>query len=126
MNVGAILYARLSTDAAVAALVGSRIEPEEVGQETDLPALAYAVSLADEGEGTAPMVRATVTVYCLAHTEGAAHALGVAVDAALAGFAARNGSTRIAPLQRSGWDYLRDHELNVWQVRLTYQTLVVF
>jgi hypothetical protein len=126
MNVGAILYARLSTDAAVANLVESRIEPEEIGQETTLPALAYQVTLADESEGTAPMRRASISIYCQAHTEPDAHNLAVAVDAALSNYAARSGTTRTGPLQRAGWEYLRDHELNIWQVRLTYQTWVVF
>lgn len=126
MNAGAILYARLAAAAAVTAIVGTRILPLEVTQEIDLPALAYSVQLADAGEGTAPIQRATATLYCMAHTEAGAHDLAVAVNGVLDGYAAVNGGTRLAPLQRAGWDYLRSHELNLWQVTVTYQTWVVY
>lgn len=126
MNAGAIIYGRLAAAAGVTAIVGTRILPLEVTQEIDLPALAYSVQLANAGEGTAPIQRATVTVYCMAHTEAGAHDLAVAVNAALDGYAAVNGNTRLAPLQRAGWDYLRSHELNLWQVTVSYQTWVVY
>jgi hypothetical protein len=126
MNAGAIIYARLAASSGVTAIVGTRILPMEVTQEIDLPALAYSVQLADAGEGTAPIQRATVTLYCMAHTEAGAHDLAVAVNGALDEYAAVNGATWLAPLQRAGWDYLRSHELNLWQVTVTYQTWVVY
>jgi hypothetical protein len=126
MNVGAILYSKLTGAAAVSAIVGQRVLPVERDQETELPAAVYVVQLGESNEGTAPLQRAIITVNALAHTETEAHNLAVAMDGTLNGLAARNGATNLGPLSRTGWlpDYVQ--ELNLWIVSLTFEGWVTY
>lgn len=126
MKAGEIINGRLVADTAVAAIVSTRVQPVTVPQEVDLPAAAYQVSITDPSEGTAPLQRCSVTVHCLAHDDTTANTLAIAVDAALNGYAARNGGTYMRTLERVGWDEFRDPEQNVWGRTLSYQTWITF
>lgn len=126
MKAGAIINARLIGDAAVAAIVGTRVHPILVPLEVDLPAVAYQVSLEDSTGGTAPLQRCTVTIHCMAHDDNTADALAIVADAALSNYTARSGTTYLYPMERIGWDEFRDPEQDVWGRTLTYRTWISF
>lgn len=120
MSAGQIVYERLVGDAGVAAVVGTRVLPLLAVLDTELPCVVYQVGIDDEGEGTAPVQRCTVTVNCLAHDEEQAHDAAVAVDAALNGYSGAAGGVRLSALVRGGSQDEYDEEINVWRRTLTF------
>lgn len=126
MNVGSLVYGGLVADGAVAAIAGNRVLPVEVGQEVDLPAVAYVVAVGDGVEGSAPLQRVSVTAHCLAHTEGAAHDLADACDGVLHGLGGVAGGTRLLPLDRTNRQPDYNQELNLWVVSLGYEGWAAF
>jgi len=121
-----IVYAALTGNAGVTAIAGTRVKPQVVPDKVDLPAVAYAVQVDTPIDGSAPLQRAMITCYCLAHDEAAAQNLAVAVDAVLNGYAATSGSTRLSEFVRNSWDEIRDTEMEVWGRTLVYQTWIMY
>lgn len=85
------VYAILVEDAAVGALVGTRVYPQRIPQDVELPAVAYsristrrAQRHGGTGEGRR-LARARVQVNCEAGSYGQAKALASAVVGALDG-----------------------------------------
>lgn len=88
MSIETGLYSKLAGTAGVAALVGTRIYPQVVPQEQDLPALAYQrISGAPRytHSGDAGLTRARFQITCLAATYAGVKALAAVVRAALTG-----------------------------------------
>jgi len=89
MRLEEALYAHLSGDADVAALVGDRIYPLLVPQDADLPALAYqrisGVPIYAH-DGPPGLARARVQITCLGRSYSEAKDLAARVRAALSGY----------------------------------------
>lgn len=83
------LYATLSAAAGVTALVATRIYPDIVPQDADLPAIAYqrtATEFLNTLHGGAPLGHtATLEITCVAESRPGANAVANAVVTALAG-----------------------------------------
>lgn len=83
------LYATLSGAAGVTALVSTRIYPDIIPQDADLPAIAYqrtGTEFLNTIHGGAPLGHAaTLEITCVGETRPAANAIANAVVAALAG-----------------------------------------
>lgn len=86
MSAETTFYATLSGAAGVTALVASRIYPDNVAQEVDLPAVAFS-RIATEVIGTmsAPVVttKASIECWCMATSRAQAEAVADAAIAAL-------------------------------------------
>lgn len=126
MKAGDIIYAKLTGAAAVAAIVATRVYPNDAPLDVDLPCAYYEVQLTDAVDGSAPMQGVQVSVGCLAHTEATAHSLAAAVDGALNGISAYSGGTWLRGLTRLGRTESRDAENNLWGVLLVYGASVTF
>ena len=116
MSAETALFAALSGAPAVTAIVGAgaatRIYPDVVPQEIELPAVAFlrgATEYVHTLSALAVDQRATLDVICLAETRLAAEQLGDAVEAACV-------SARQPPASRRA-DY--DHENGIWATVLT-------
>lgn len=125
MELGKILFSRLSSDAGVSAIAESRIFPQSIPLETDKPAVAYDFNLNDPYDGSAPILSANVTVGCWGRTNDVAHNLGRAVLEALDSYSGQSGGTRLAPLTFAGQSESQDFDVGAWGVILTFQGLVV-
>jgi len=95
MNVEESLYAELATHGGVAALVGTRIYPEELPQPATLPAITYSLSSTatehTQRETASTIVIPDMQVQCWAETYSGAKALATQVKAALDGFVGQLG-----------------------------------
>ena len=103
------LYAHLAADAAIAALVSTRIYPMLVPQDSDLPAIAYQrISRIGQHshDGASVPARARIQITCLASTYSGAKALAGAVEDALDGYSGTVSSVVI--------DAFLDNELDEW------------
>lgn len=86
------LFDYLSSDPAIAAIVGTRIYPMRLAEKTLIPAISWnRVSTQrqytyDSYEDTDAFVTARVQINCWAYTHGEADELGGAVLAALSGY----------------------------------------
>ena len=118
--IGAIIYAALAGNTTVAALVGTRIYPEEAPADADLPLVVYGVSMADGIEGTAPLTRCTVTANSYAATDATAESLGAAVRAALDGYSANGSGIGVRELLLSDTNELRDEDMGLWGRMATF------
>ena len=125
MDLGKIIYSRLSTVTGVVALAGNRIYPQVIPQETDRPALAYDFTLNNPVDGTAPVLDANVVIGCWALTNEAAHQLARATHDALQNYGGQVTGTRMGPLDYVGQTESFDFEFNVWGVVLTFGCVVV-
>lgn len=96
MSAETVAYAALNAASAVTGLVSTRIYPDFVPQEKDLPAVAInraATEFINTIHGSAPLGSiATLEVWCMASTRSAAEAVADAVVATLAaaGFSITN------------------------------------
>lgn len=90
MSAESELYTLLSTDPVVMGLVASRIYPDVIDRDVDVPAIAYVRT------GTEPEVtldgaiapgEASIEIACYGHTKAAAEALADALEDALEGSA---------------------------------------
>ena len=61
MDIGPIVYERLTGYAAVAALVGTRVSAIEASDKEALPLIIYQVTLNEGVDGTAPVAAASAT-----------------------------------------------------------------
>lgn len=92
-QVEALLFERLTTDGAVAGLVGRRVHPDRLPQNAAYPAIRYVVIdrvevLAKPSQAGLRIVRARVQVDCYAPTYSAVKGLAGAVKAAIYGWLA--------------------------------------
>lgn len=86
MNVGQIIYGRLSAVAGVTALVSTRIYPDIAPQNATFPYVVFQklrTSPTDTKEGTSPLDKLLVQVDCYSNNYDNAHALAAAVRTAL-------------------------------------------
>lgn len=124
--IGDIIYQALSSNLAVAALVGTSIYPEEAPLEADLPLVVYIVRLAEGGpEGTAPLARCTITANCYAATDAAADAIGAAVREVLDGFDGNGAGYQVRQLSLSDYGEVRDPEMALWGRLATFAGWIV-
>jgi hypothetical protein len=109
----------------VAALVGTRIYPEQAPDEADLPLIVYTVKTADGVDGDAPVVRCTVTANCYAATDDDADALGAAVRAVLNEYAGAATGVRLHLAPPPDYSEFRDPEIALWGRLLTFSGWIV-
>lgn len=112
--IGAIIYTALATNATVAALVGTRIYPEEAPADADLPLIVYTVRTAVSIDGTAPLLRCNVTANSYASTDATAESLGAAVRTALDGYSANDSGIGVRQLLLADTNELRDEDMGMW------------
>jgi len=122
---GDIVRSLLAGNAGVAAIVGTRIYPDESPDKAALPLIVYGARLAEQIDGTAPVSPATVDVHCYASSDDGALALAEAADAALNGQGGASGTTRILSLVQDDWDTARDSSVSEWAQLLRYSGVVV-
>ena len=125
MDLGKIIYTRLSTVPGVVAIAGDRIYPEVIPQETDRPAIAYDFTLNNPVNGTAPVIDGTVLIGCWAKTNDAAHQLANAANAAMQDYSGQSGSLLAKWFDNGGQTETFDFEYAVWGVVLTFNCVVV-
>lgn len=122
MSLGAQIFTRLSAAPGVAALVGSRVFPNELPQDVVVPALVYVV-VADRPESSltgavASLLRAArVQVDAYARTSLAAHQLADAVEAAIGDL--REPSPGLSVELEASRD-LFDHETRFYRVQMEF------
>jgi hypothetical protein len=121
-----ILYDKLVATSAVTALASTRIYPDVVPDQVDLPAVMIDIVLQPTVDGTAPLQMATVSCSAWAHSEDGAHDLAAACDAVLDGYTGYKAGTWLRSLSRSGRAEVRDIELNFWAVRLDYAAAITY
>lgn len=105
--IGAALAQHLGADAAVAAIVGTRIHPQVIPQRIPagvprVPAVVYSVSGVQRGVaycGTDRLVRAAVAIDAYAQGYDAARALAAAVRTALVDFSGTMGTSTTVPVR---------------------------
>jgi hypothetical protein len=125
MDMGKIIYDRLTGNAGVAALVATRVYPDEAPDDADLPLVVYGVQLSDQNDGTAPMKECTITAHGWAASDSTAQSLAEALHAALEGYNGQADTTALRCLTLTAYDEERSFEMNVWGRLLTYSGLVV-
>jgi hypothetical protein len=108
------VYAALAANAGVAALVGTRIYPEQAPDEAELPLVVYTVKAGEALDGLIGMWPCT-----------AAEALGVAVRAALDGYDGQDASYLARGLWLSDYGELRDAEMSLWGRLAAFQGWIV-
>jgi hypothetical protein len=84
------IYAHLITDAGVSALASTRIYPQTIPQDIDLPAIAYqriSGPRISAHDGPTGLARARMQLTCQASTYTAAKGLAMAARRALDGYA---------------------------------------
>lgn len=123
--IGAIIYQALASNAAVAALVGTRIYPETAPNEADLPLIVYTVRTADGLDGNAPMMRCTITANCYAATDASAESVGAAIRAVLDGFDGNGTGVQARSLSLSDMSEFRDPEMALWGRLATFAGWIV-
>lgn len=89
MSAESVAYSLLTADGAVAALVSTRVYPDFIPQERDLPAVAVTRTeteyITTIHAGTPQAILATIEIWCLASTRLGAENLADAVIDALTG-----------------------------------------
>lgn len=123
--IGAIIYAALAGNATVAALVGTRIYPEEAPADADLPMIVYTVRTAEGIEGSAPLLRCTVTANGYAATDATAESRGVAVRAVLNGFDGNGSGVQVRQLSLSDSNEARDSDMSEWGRLATFTGWII-
>ena len=123
--IGAILYAALSADSAVAALVGTRIYPEVAPDEADLPLIVYTVRANEPVDGDAPVQRCGVTANVYAATDAVAESAGRAVRAVLDGFDGSDALYQVRQLLLTDYQEFRDPEMALWGRLATFAGWIV-
>ena len=88
MNAEKVVYALLSADAGVTAIVSTRIYPSELPQQIAVPAIVYRhIDTVDRptihGDGGAQLVQSRISVIALANDYSAIKAIHEAVKAAM-------------------------------------------
>ena len=86
MNVGQIIYGRLSAVAGVTSLVSTRIYPDMAPQNATFPYVVFQklqTQPTDTKEGVSPLDKLLVQVDCYSNNYDNAHALAAAVRTAL-------------------------------------------
>lgn len=126
MDIGAIIYDRLANDAAVAAIVGTRITAIEASDKEALPLIVYNPTVDGANDGTAPLVDCSVEVHCWAADDGTAQQLADAVIASLHDYSARLGDTWLYWLQFRTKREDRSFEFNEWGRLLTFQGMAAY
>ncbi len=95
----------LSADAAVAALVGDRIRPDQLGEADTLPAIIVEIASATPAtdlNGAGDTGQAVVDVVCIGTTRAAATAVEQAVRSALNGYRGTAAGHTLAPITYDG------------------------
>lgn len=124
-DVGVIVRAALESDAAITALAGTRIYPEEAPENEDLPLIVYGAKVNNPTDGDAPIWECTVECHCWAADDDEADTLAAACDTILSGFSGHSNGTWLRPLTLDDWADARDADNNEWGRLLTYSGLVV-
>ena len=118
--IGAIIYSALANNAGVAALVGQRIYPEEAPDEADLPLIVYGVQANEQIDGSARLIRSTVTVNTYAATDTAAEAVAAAIRTALEDYNGTDSGATLRALHLDQYAELRDQEVALWGRLMTF------
>lgn len=125
MDLGSIIYTRLSEAVAVTALVSTRIYPDEAPDEADAPLVVFGVTINESNEdGTAPITSATITASCYANTDSTAQTLSDAVAAVLRDWSGV-GDVRMLHLTINQVQQVRSFEYNLWGRLQTYSAVVL-
>ena len=98
MSIESGLYAHLTSDPDVSALVGDRIYPLLVPQDATLPAIAYQrISTGRDETHTGPsgLSQARIQLTCIADSYDAAKAVADAVRSSLDGFSGTMGGINV-------------------------------
>lgn len=98
MTIEAGIYAHLIADSGVFGLVGTRIYPQVIPQDAEMPAMAYQrISGPRDHAHTGPtgLVSARVQLTCMAASYDGAKALGEAVRAAMDGYSGTMGTVTV-------------------------------
>lgn len=85
----------------------------------------YTVRTAEGLDGTAPLVRCTVTANGYAATDSMAESLGAAVRAALAGFDGSSSGVRVRQLTLADGSKLHDTDVALWGRLATFTGWIV-
>ena len=125
MDLGKIVFSKLSGNAGVSALAGSRIYPGTIPLEIDRPCLSYDIGSLPGVDGTAPVYSPTVNVSCFAREKADAHGLAAAVDAVLEGGSGSTTGVALRAMYKSSYQEGYDPDLNCFAVLLTYTAMVV-
>jgi hypothetical protein len=123
--IGGIIYGALVGNATVAALVGTRVYPEEAPDKAAMPFIVYTVGAGEFVDGSAAMWQAAVTISCYAATDSQAETLRAACDAVLEGYNGQDASYLARGLWRTDYSEVRDAEFNLWGRLATYQGWIV-
>lgn len=118
--IGAIIRTALAGDAALTALVGTRIYPEVAPDEAGLPFVVYTIRGGEGVEGNAPLWSVTVTANAYGESDGQAEAVGQAVRAVLDGFDGGDAVYLVRALWMTDYSEQFDFELAEWGRMLTF------
>jgi hypothetical protein len=126
VDIGAVVYQRLASDAAVAAIVGTRIAAIEASDKDVLPLIVYAPTIEGDSDGTAPVRSCTVEVHCWAKDDSVAQQLADAVTASLQGYSGHRAGTWVHHLSLRTQRDDRNFEYNEWGRLLTFEGMAAF
>jgi hypothetical protein len=128
MIIGKALYSILSGDSGLSALVGTRIYPELIEQEADLPAICYALDSTTPNptkDSTSTVDQNNFRVFCVAKGYAECIDIGEAVRAALD----RNGGSiagvEVASINFKSSDIERDFDQGVYVIDQGYTARVL-
>lgn len=113
------IHHRLSTDADIAAVVGSRVYRVKMPDNPTLPALTFQTltGTADETtDGPSGLLMPVIGIDCWATTAGAAQALAVLVKAALHPFRGEYSGVTIHSVQEWSYVDLYDPDTEIYHV----------
>lgn len=128
MSIQSSLYAFLSADAGVSALVSNRIFPlvvpgQDFDEVTKRPCLVYAQQGVDRSKTfceTIDLQQATFSIDCYAKTYAAAVSLSAAVETALLDYKGPMGDQEIADVALQNKFDLMDLEPGLFRVALSF------
>jgi hypothetical protein len=123
MTLTTAVVTRLRTEAATAALLGSRIYPLVLPQAPMLPALAYTrISQGEQftSNGPSGLRRVRIQLDCYAETYDAARALADAVRNALNGWRDLSLGVQVAKLAPDSEQDLHEDEVGSYRVTMDF------
>lgn len=122
--IGNIIFDRLTAEAAVAAVVGTRVYPQLLPQEPTLPAITYDISLGPPSLGSAPIRDATIRVTGWTEQNADTQSLGDKIVDALDGWSDRSGTAQLLSCIFTNSVDLYDPELDLWGLSITFTAIV--
>lgn len=123
--IGAIIRTALLADAALTAMVGTRIYPEVAPDEAALPFVVYTIRAGDIADGNAPLRPVTVTANAYGESDAAADAVGQALRGVLDGFDGADAAYLVRALYLSDYGESYDFDLAEWSRAATFGGFVM-